>query len=736
MKSPILFPRRTTLALVATLILVACGGNPWLKPVKEQLSAGDREGALTALKTLAEQHPEDGETKALYHRQRELFISQTLVAGDSARSQGQTEQATKAYDKVLALEPNNGRAQAGQAMIAAGKRQDEAMLRATQALKAGDLALAESVARGVLFENPDHAGARNLVRHVRNQAAQAEVPAQAVKGPFAKPISLEFRDASLKSVFEVIARTAGINFVFDKDLRGDTPVTIFVKNTSIDEVMKLILVTNQLERKVLNENSVLIYPNTPAKQKDYQELEVRSFYLSNTDVKQALNLVKTVAKSRDVFIDEKLNLLVVRDTPESIRLVERLLDRLDLAEPEVMLEVEVLEVARSKLLNLGVQFPDLVGYGRLTPDTTSAVTTTTATTTSTTLGGALASGYSNLRSSLGVPYVANPAFILNLHDEAGDSNVLANPRIRVRNKEKAKIHIGDKLPVFTTTSTANVGVSASVNYLDVGLKLEVEPQVYLDDEVAIKVGLEVSSVVKEVTGPQSSLAYQVGTRTANTVLRLKNGETQVLAGLINEQERNASLRIPGLGDIPAVGRLFSSNKDTNSRTEIVLLITPRIVRNLSRPEVSVAGFAAGTDSAVGLPPLTVKPTAAGGLSLSSGGRVMPNPIPGGPVPFVAPEGMPPQIQGGESGDGAVAEGLGQAVLMAPPKVQSGQTFSVSVIASGVPGSRSGQADLVFDASLLEAVGGGNGRVQVMLGGGGDGSLRGEAQFREIGRAHV
>jgi general secretion pathway protein D len=118
-------------------------------------------------------------------------------------------------------------------------------------------------------------------------------------------------------VFEVISRTSGLNFVFDRDVRSDTKINIFVRNTSLDEVVRLILTTNQLDRKLLNENSVLIYPNTPAKQKEYRELVVRSFYLANADVKQAVNLVKGMVKSQDVFIDEKLNLLVVKDTPGS-----------------------------------------------------------------------------------------------------------------------------------------------------------------------------------------------------------------------------------------------------------------------------------------------------------------------------------------------------------------------------------------------------------------------------------
>jgi general secretion pathway protein D len=213
-------------------------------------------------------------------------------------------------------------------------------------------------------------------------------------------------------------------------------------------------------------------------------------------------------------------------------------------------------------------------------------------------------------------FVSNPALLLNLRNQIDDGNTLANPRIRVKNREKAKIHIGDKLPIFTTTSTANVGVATSVAYLDVGLKLDVEPNVYLEDEVSIKVGLEVSSIVKEVLGPANSLAYQVGTRSASTVLRLRNGETQVLAGLISEEERSSANRLPGLGEVPILGRLFSSKKDSNNKTEIVLLITPRVVRNLERIESISRNRAAGSESMIGSPALQLKRADPGSVSLS------------------------------------------------------------------------------------------------------------------------
>src|SRR5205814_8533631 len=198
----------------------------------------------------------------------------------------------------------------------------------------------------------------------------------------------------------------------------------------------------------------------------------------------------------------------------------------------------------------------------------------------------------------------DPLFLFSLHQQDGRTNVLANPRIRVKNKEKARIHIGDRVPVITTTAAATGGfVSESVSYLDVGLKLEVEPLISLDDEVSMKVGLEVSNITQTVKSSTGTLTYQLGTRTAATNLRLRDGETQVLAGLISTDDRRAADRVPGLGELPIAGRLFSHTLDNNNRTEIVLLITPRLARTLARPDAASVEFAAGTEASTGAPRL-------------------------------------------------------------------------------------------------------------------------------------
>ncbi|MBL0943575.1 MAG: secretin and TonB N-terminal domain-containing protein [Hydrogenophaga sp.] len=607
-------------AVLLGLLLAGCASHPAIQESETLYASGRGEEGVQRLESAMRESGSDRELRAAYFRQRDR-VSATLVAqAETERLEGRLDTARALFDRAQRLDPNNPRVRDGLIGLDNEVRVATRMAEARQQIERKQGEQAERTLREVLRSAPGHGEARRLLERLRAEAPRPATAPTALAEALSKPITLDFRDAPIKSVFDVIARTSGVNFVFDKDVRADTRVTLFVRNTSVEEVIRIVLTTNQLDRKLLNDNTLMVFPDTPAKARGYQELVTRSFYLANADVKQAQTMIRTLVKSRDIFIDEKLNLVIVKDTPDAVRLAERLIESLDMAEPEVMLDVEVLEVTRSRLLELGVRFPDQIGYGRLQNDLTTTIVNNGVTQSNTTPGGRLAEGFIDLQNRSGLTsFVANPALTLNLRSQAGTGNTLANPRIRVKNREKAKIHIGDKLPVFTTTSTANVGVSSSVSYLDVGLKLDVEPNVYLDNEVAIKVALEVSSVVREITGPANALAYQIGTRSAGTVLRLRDGETQVLAGLISDEERSNANRLPGLGDVPVLGRLFSSTRDNSGKTEIVLLITPRVVRNVARPESADFAQPAGSEAAVGVAPLQLQRTAPRNLSVSSSG---------------------------------------------------------------------------------------------------------------------
>jgi general secretion pathway protein D len=285
---------------------------------------------------------------------------------------------------------------------------------------------------------------------------------------------------------------------------------------------------------------------------------------------------------------------VLKDTPPAIRLAERLIAAQDLAEPEVMLDVEVMEIARTKLQELGIRYPSTLAIGLQGAAGTP--------------GSLSLTEWHNRSTDMVQLTFDNPLFLLALKQQDGITNTLAHPRIRVKNKDKARIHIGDRVPVITTTAAATGGfVSESVTYLDVGLKLEVEPVISLEDEVGMKVGLEVSNITNTITSTSGTVTYQLGTRVAQTNLRLRDGETQVLAGLISNDDRRTADKVPGLGELPFAGRLFQHTLDNNNRTEIVLLITPHIMRTLQRPEASAMEFAAGTEASTGTPRLGAAP---------------------------------------------------------------------------------------------------------------------------------
>jgi general secretion pathway protein D len=280
---------------------------------------------------------------------------------------------------------------------------------------------------------------------------------------------------------------------------------------------------------------------------------MKTFFLENANVKQVLNLLRTRLKTKDLYIDEKLNLLVMRDTPEAVRLAERLIAAQDIAEPEVVLELEVLEITRSRLTELGVNFPDQATLTLIDP----------------TVAPLTLQDLRNVRNRASVAVSPTPSVTINLRKEDADSNLLSNPRIRVRNREKARVLVGDRLPVISaviTPSITNPITTETVTYIEVGLKLEVEPEVRLDNSVVIKINLEVSTASNRRITANGTTVYDIGTRTASTMLQLADGETQVLMGLIRDDDRASANKVPGLGDIPILGRLFSSDLNDRQKT--------------------------------------------------------------------------------------------------------------------------------------------------------------------------
>jgi general secretion pathway protein D len=706
------FARRLSLLLLSA-VMAGCASDRLRRNGVRAFEQGAYEDAIASLEQAVKNDPENLELRLELRSRREAAVQQLISAADSARASGEGENATTSYERVLTLEPGNDRALRGLEAVEADRRHGERIAKAAQLFAAKQLDAAEIEVSAVLAEDPGFAPAKALLSRI--ELARGPTPAvPRLKTRDDRPVSLQFRDAPTKMVFEVLARQTGLNFIFDKDIKSDGKTTIFVNQVPVEQAIDLILAQNQLGRQVLSENIALIYPNTAAKQKDYRDEIVHTFYLTNAAPKDAESLLKTVLGTKTLFVDEHSSTLVMRDTPEHVRMAEKLLASLDVSQPEVIMEVEVLEISHSLLERLGINYPNSVSLSLTKPPNSDGAGS----------GLVLSDlGKQNKNtiaiSSLGVG--------VDLLKTVGATNVLSSPRIRARNKEKAKILVGNRLPVVTSGTSATTGGSFStsnVQYIDVGLTLEVQATIHNDGNVAIKVGLEVSSILKEISVPigngATTLAYQVGTRNASTLLELKDGETQVLAGLIQDSDQRSSSRIPGLGDLPLIGRLFGSNGTTRDRNEIVLSITPRVIRAQPRPSSETTEFWYGTESQTRSRPFVGSgaasatpasgPASPGGVSLGAGSAVNP-PAAGASS---GSHSLPARIEAATRpapAAGANAAAAAPAPVADKPKVtiegpetaKVGDEVSVSVKLASTSALGRIRTQVGFDASALQLV---------------------------------
>jgi general secretion pathway protein D len=674
---------------VVGLLLAGCAAQRAFDDGRSLFDQGKVEEGLAQIDKAHQLEPDNSEYRSQYFKRRESAVYQLLSLAEMSKSKSNWEEAEQYYQRVLRIDSGNPRAKIGLSSLATEKIQMQLLTEARSQLDNGEIDGASKKVRSVLTGTPSHPIAVKLKREIEAKLASTNQMGAVFKSKLARPITIEFKDAPIRAVFDSISKIAGVNFLFDKEVRPDLRTNLLVRDARIEDVIRFILVTNQLKESVLSINTLFIYPNTPDKQRDFEELQIKNFYLTNATAKDVAAALKGMVKPKDIYVDDKLNMIVMRDTADTLRVAERMIAAQDIAEPEVMLEVEVLEVGTSLLDNIGIQYPSQLSLSMIGAAGTA--------------GSATLSELKNRNSGMVRVSLSDPAFVVNMLHQDGDTNLLANPRIRVKNHEKANIHIGDKVPVITNTTTATGMVSQSVTYLDVGLKLDVEPTIYLDSEVGIKVGLEVSNIVKQIQNTNGSLTYQIGTRNASTVLRLKNGETQILAGLINKEDRRAGNGLPVLGQLPILGRLFSSRSDTASKTEVVLLITPRVVRNIVRPESPIEEFSSGSASLMSLERMEINPFESTGkqeiAAMDTTAPALPK-IPTAETATPVNSLKLPDVPNTPAEPPAL--GSVQLKLDAPAQASVGKPFTVAINLSAV-GLQNALLDLSFDPAQLKVV---------------------------------
>ncbi|MEY8876879.1 MAG: type II secretion system protein GspD [Leptothrix sp. (in: b-proteobacteria)] len=414
-------------------------------------------------------------------------------------------------------------------------------------------------------------------------------------------ITLQLRDVPLSLALETLSKSIDIKFIPDQEVRRDQRCTLFLTDARVGEAIELLLKSQQLAMRALTDRSALIFPDTPAKQRAYGELQVRTLTLGHVDATTMATTLKTLLKSPVTVTEARGNRLVLRDTPEALDVAEQLVSAHDLPPGDVYIELQLIEVRRQQLNKLGLAWPS--SFNLSTPASVATV--------------------GDLRALGGMALLATPlALGLNLQLQDIDATVIARPSVRARHKEKARLTIGDKVPVFTTNVASSGGtiggsgvgsggtgaaspvvdpgtgqgsvtdpaanlqqqggggqllLSGAVQYIDVGLKLEVEPQLFADGDIGLALSIELNQINSSLDTGAGGVAYQIGTRQATTSMRLHDGETQWLGGLMNQQQRDSMTGLPGLSQLPVLGRLFGTSGADHSDTELILAITPRRV---------------------------------------------------------------------------------------------------------------------------------------------------------------
>jgi len=379
--------------------------------------------------------------------------------------------------------------------------------------------------------------------------------------------------------------------------------------------MDLLTNMNKLHTKVLNESTVLVYPKSPEKSKQYDDLTLRTFHLSYMDAKKAVNLIRTMLQVKKIHVNEETNSLVVRDTADIVAVVEKIIDANDVPDPEVILEVEIIEVSDKNAKNVGLL---LSSYGvslgmyntNVNPpvamqDSLNNVQISGSNGSGATSGSTVGTNLSSISSLVKAfsidgygGYVTVPSATYNFGKTLSNAQILVNPKIRVRNKEKAKFNVGTRVPITTTTTNSGTSTQVNVQYVDVGVKVNAEPQIQLNNEIIIKLSLEASQVInKETVGGRDSATtvVTIGTRNLDTVLSLKDGETSVIGGLIGTNKTESQQKVYLLGDLPLIGPLLSNNNTGNDKTELIMAITPRLVRSVTVPQNSLMSFDSGKE---------------------------------------------------------------------------------------------------------------------------------------------
>jgi general secretion pathway protein D len=569
--------------------LLAAGcpkGKPDYQEGRKAENLQDYDAAYDFYSKALKEEPENAEYQIKFNQARFEAGAFHIKQGVKQREQGNLQGALSEFQRAAAVDPSSSMAD-------------------QEIRKTADL----------IAEQEHKAAAADAAA---SAAAEAATPALASMPPEIRPLSRApislhmVNDA--KIVFDTIGKLAGLTIVYDADFPARR-IPVDLTNVTLQQALDIVSMESKAFWKPVTENIIFVIPDQPQKRRDYEEQVVRTFYLSNTV--QAQDLTEIVTGLRQLLDLKRLqqlnaqNAIIIRDTPDKLAIAEKMINDIDKARPEVVIQVQVLEARLDKMRNLGILPGQSASIGVVPPGTTTTTTNSGTSTTGTSSTTSNILTLQNLTHLNGSNYsVTLPSFTANALLNDSTTRIIQNPEVRSVDGQPAKLRIGDRVPVATGSFQAGVGVGSTAGtgfvnplvntqfqYIDVGVNVDITPRVHPNHEVSLKVSVEVSSVTGQtnIGGIQQPIISQ---RKIDHEIRLKEGEANILGGLVEKTDTKSRNGWPGVGNIPLLHYLFAEDTKSYEDDEILIILTPKIVRMPEWTKANLRPLYTGSESIV------------------------------------------------------------------------------------------------------------------------------------------
>jgi type II secretory pathway component GspD/PulD (secretin) len=564
--------------LMAALLTVGCAAGQAFRQGQAAQRAGDVDQAVAHYRMALQSDPDNATYRIALDRALLAASRAYLEQARAFEAQDQLDAARAAYRRAVEYDPTNRAA----------------------AQKVTEL---EQTIRGLA----EAARPRPAIEELRDRARAAA--AQPTLSPLSRePLTLRFPNTGLRDVLDFIANFAGINVTYDRDVT-DRMVTLQLADVTLEEALNHLMTMNQLAYKVLSERSIFVFPDTPAKRIQYDEQVIQTFYVSHSDPAELVQILSSLVRLPGIAVQPIIqankgsNTIVVRGTRPVVEIIERVIAQNDKPRAEIVIDVQIMEINRTRARQYGLNLSEYALGGVLSPDAVPSGTSVPP--------GSVTSpppiNLDSLTSGLGASdfYTAVPAAVLRFLESDTNTKLIAKPQLRGAEGTRLVLNLGDDIPVISTSYTplatggAGVNPLSSYNYRSVGVNIDLTPRVTLEGDIILDLTLDNSSL-----GPNVSVAGvsvpSFGKRTLTTRLRLRDGESNLLAGLLREDERTALTGFPGIMNLPVLRQLFSANRNEVTQTDIVMVLTPHVIRPTEITEDDLKPIQIGSQQNLGI----------------------------------------------------------------------------------------------------------------------------------------